>query len=107
MKEFKKVDKTQMSSERKNRNQDQNYNSDDIKNIDYIQEENNHNANENVIKKDDERFIEIKGDKCYNEINKLLNSNNCLYYYIIILIISLTTLVYSILCFFITLSNLK
>jgi hypothetical protein len=107
---FENVDKTQNSSQRKNRNQDQNYLSEETKKIEYIhdQEENPyHKANQNAIKKEDEKFIEIKGDKCYNEINKLLNSNCCLYYYIIILIISFTILIYSIICFFITLSILN
>lgn len=108
MKDFEKVDKTQISTDRKNRNgnkHNQNYNSEEIKKIDYNEE--NQQNNVNVIKKEDEKFVEIKGNKCYNEINKILYSDCCLYYYLLITLVSFLALVYSITCFFVDLSNLN
>ena len=66
-------------------------------------------VNKNIIKIDNEKIeekhLEIKNNKCYNDFNRMLYSKNCIYYYITLLIISFCTFIYTLSSFFLKLSK--
>ncbi len=65
------------------------------------------NPHDNEIKPIEERHIELKSNKCYNELNRLLFSSKCIYLYIILIIASIMVFFYSLLAHFLKLSKFK
>ncbi len=59
------------------------------------------------LEKFEEKYLEIKNNKCLNNLSRILSSKNCIVYYIISIIFSICVLIYSILCFLIKLSKIK
>lgn len=62
-----------------------------------------HDVENNKI---DERQVEIKSNKCYNELNRLLFSSKCIYLYIFLIFASIIIFFYSLLAHFLKLSKL-
>lgn len=54
----------------------------------------------------EERHVELKSNKCYNELNRLLFSSKCIYFYIVLIFASITIFFYSILAHFMKLSKI-
>jgi len=112
MKEFQLVDKSDISSPKKgfrvyDKKNKYNYNNNvqNNKQIDIM--ELNKKSQINDLEKFEEKYLEIRNNKCYNNLNKLMYSRTCIIYYIIIIIISIFIFAYSLLSFFINLSKKK
>jgi hypothetical protein len=54
----------------------------------------------------DDRHVEFKSNKCYNELNRLLFSTKCIYFYIILIFTSITIFFYSLLAHIMKLSKI-
>ena len=53
----------------------------------------------------EDRQVDFKSNKCYNELNRLLFSSKCIYLYIFLIIASLIIFFYSLLAHFLKLSK--
>lgn len=55
----------------------------------------------------DEKQMEFKNNKCYNQLNGLLFSPKCIYFYIFIIFISVMIFIYSFIAHITKLGNLN
>lgn len=55
----------------------------------------------------EDKHFELKSNKCYNELNRLLFSTNCIYLYILLIFFSIVVFFYSFMAHFLKLSNTK
>jgi len=53
----------------------------------------------------EDKHIEFKSNKCYNELNRLLFSTNCIYLYILLIFLSIIIFFYSLMAHILKLSN--
>jgi hypothetical protein len=54
----------------------------------------------------EERPVEFKSNKCYNEMNRLLFSQKCIYIYILLIFISIIVFFYSLIAHFFKLGTI-
>jgi hypothetical protein len=65
------------------------------------------NKNELETNRLEERSLEFKSNKCYNELNGLLFSPKCIYFYVILIITSILIFIYSIFAYIFKLGKQK